>query len=46
MEANRNRRERVPLADRVTMLEQQLQETRELIQKDMQRLIEMVKKER
>ena len=36
----------VPLADRVTLLERELEKTRELIQADMKRLIEMVKKER
>ena len=36
----------MPLADRVTLLERELEKTRELIQSDMKRLIEMMKKER
>tara|TARA_R100000234_G_C4865034_1_gene120853 strand:- start:26 stop:163 length:138 start_codon:yes stop_codon:yes gene_type:complete len=33
-----------PLADRVTALEKDLKKTREMIQSDMKKLIEMVKK--
>ena len=36
----------VPLADRVTLLEKELKKTREMIQEDMKRLIEMVKRGR
>ena len=35
-----------PLADRVALLERELQKTREMIKADMERLIEMMKKER
>jgi len=37
---------KVPLADRVALLERELAKTRELIQADMKRLIEMMKKGR